>query len=126
MQVDKLFRIIINGSFHFKEINMLNNKLGIFVIISFIVFPSLAKDFVFAIVGKEESSPYYLQAKQGCLAAAQKLPNVKCLYRGPSKTDVRLQNYLSNILFYTLGDHKCYGAMCPEAPYNLIPKIILI
>lgn len=55
---------------------MLKGKSGLFVITIFIAFPSLAKDFVFAIEGKEESSPYYLQAKDGCLAAAKKLPNL--------------------------------------------------
>ena len=56
--------------------------------------PSLAKGFVFAVVGKEENSPFYLQVKQGCIAAANKLTNVKCIYLGPERRDVRLQNFI--------------------------------
>ena len=51
------------------------------------------QELAFAVVGKQ-ISPYYLKAKQDCLAATQKLSNVQCIFRSPIRTDVRLQNQI--------------------------------
>jgi len=52
-----------------------------------------AKEFVFALVPKDAKNPYYLRSKQGCMHAAKKLA-VTCLYRGPIRSDVRLQDMI--------------------------------
>lgn len=50
-----------------------------------------AKQLVFALVPKNDSYSFFKQSEQGCMAAAKEL-QVSCIYRGPSKSDVRLQN----------------------------------
>jgi ribose transport system substrate-binding protein len=58
---------------------------------------TMAKKFVFALVPKDAKNSYYLQSKQGCMDAAKKL-GVICLYRGPIRADVRLQDIIINEL----------------------------
>ncbi len=53
---------------------------------------SVAKEYKFALVPKEESSAFFLQSKYGCEAAAAELEGVSCVYRGPQKTDPRGQD----------------------------------
>ena len=40
---------------------------------------------VFALVPKAMNSPFFEQARQGCLRAARELPDVTCLYIGPGE-----------------------------------------
>ena len=52
-----------------------------------------SKEWVFALVPKKASSPFYMAAGEGCDAAAKTLKDVKCIFRGSLKTnDVRKQD----------------------------------
>jgi ribose transport system substrate-binding protein len=56
---------------------------------------SMAKDFVFAVVPKKASSPFYKEAGRGCQDAAQTLKGVNCVFQGAMKTnDVRRQDMI--------------------------------
>ena len=70
------------------------------LIIILVIFMSLvassvvtAKELVFALVPKSLSYSFYQQSKAGCMAAAKEL-QVRCIFRGPKKPDVRLQDYI--------------------------------
>ncbi|MEH6344341.1 MAG: substrate-binding domain-containing protein [Bermanella sp.] len=52
-----------------------------------------SKEWVFALVPKKASSPFYMAAGEGCEAAAKALKGVTCIFRGSLKTnDVRKQD----------------------------------
>ena len=54
---------------------------------------AMAKDWVFAVVPKKASSPFYMEAGKGCQDAANQLKTVKCVFRGAMKTnDARRQD----------------------------------
>jgi len=58
-----------------------------------ILLPFLhAKELKFALVSKEYNSPFFLLSKAGCENAAASLDGVKCLYKGGSEVNPRLQN----------------------------------
>lgn len=53
----------------------------------------MAKDWVFAVVPKKVSSPFYKEAGRGCQDAAKELKTVKCIFRGAVNTnDARRQD----------------------------------
>src|SRR5271166_4099848 len=47
-----------------------------------ISLPATAKDKVFALVPKAMSNPFFDQARDGCMKAAQEIGGVECLYIG--------------------------------------------
>jgi ribose transport system substrate-binding protein len=49
------------------------------------------KTYSFAIVPKSLNNPYFDLARDGCMAEAQKLGNVKCIYTGPVNQDAAAQ-----------------------------------
>lgn len=51
-----------------------------------------AKDLRFAVISKEENNPFFLASRDGCLAAAQELEGIQCVFRGPPNIDVRKQD----------------------------------
>ena len=66
-------------------------KTLIIVLIAFAIFPVCAKELTFAVVPKFYGV-FFDQSKVGCKEAAAELEEVKCIYRGPEKADVRIQN----------------------------------
>lgn len=55
----------------------------------------MAYDWVFAVVPKKASSPFYKEAGRGCQDAAKELKTVKCVFRGAVKTnDARRQDMI--------------------------------
>lgn len=55
------------------------------------MFSANAKDYTFAVVPKFYGT-FFDQSKYGCVAAANQLQGVDCIYRGPEKADVRVQD----------------------------------
>ena len=56
-------------------------------------YPASAKEWVFAVVPKKASSPFYMEAGRGCQDAAKAIVGVTCIFRGAMKTnDVRRQD----------------------------------
>jgi len=87
------------SSLHSNLASSLTSELvsALFSTLTFILitcsFKAKTKEFVFALVPKDAKNSYYLQSKQGCMHAAKKL-EVTCLYRGPVRSDVRLQDMI--------------------------------
>ncbi|MCL9781775.1 substrate-binding domain-containing protein [Vibrio sp. S4M6] len=54
-------------------------------------FLAHAKEYTFAVVPKFYGT-FFDQSKYGCVDAAKQLPSVKCIYRGPEKANVRVQD----------------------------------
>lgn len=67
----------------------------LFVLFIFVnpTFSAYAKDLVFALVPKNTTNSFYQKSHDGCITAAKKI-NVKCIFVGPKKSDVRLQNII--------------------------------
>ncbi len=63
----------------------------IIVLIAFAVFPASGKDLKFAVVPKFYGV-FFDQSKTGCEEAAAEIKGVECIYRGPEKADVRIQD----------------------------------
>lgn len=62
-----------------------------FLLTFWVSFPVYGKNFTFALVPKYHSV-FFDQSGSGCKAAAAQLKGVECIYRGPIKGDVRLQD----------------------------------
>ena len=63
----------------------------IILLIAFAIFPASGKDLKFAVVPKFYGV-FFDQSKTGCKEAAAELEEVECIYRGPEKADVRIQD----------------------------------
>ncbi|WP_252724458.1 substrate-binding domain-containing protein [Vibrio hepatarius] len=68
-------------------------KSSFVLILSFFTIDfSVAKQYRFAVVPKEENNPFFQASREGCEAAAKELSNVECIFRGPKGVDVRKQD----------------------------------
>lgn len=65
--------------------------IKVFIFITLTSSAVEAKELVFALVPKNISYSFYKQSEQGCMAAAKEV-QASCLYLGPNKVDVRLQD----------------------------------
>lgn len=59
-----------------------------------------AKDLKFALVPKDELSPYFIQSKYGCEKEAAKIGGITCIYRGPNISDARAQDRIIEELIH--------------------------
>ncbi len=48
----------------------------------------------FILIPKEGPSPYFLQCRDGAMAAAKAIGGIDCIYKGPEETSVRIQNQI--------------------------------
>ncbi len=76
--------------FNFKREKMARLTITL-VFMIFIVFPVSAKDLKFAVVPKYHGV-FFNQSGDGCKDAAAQIEGVECVYRGPDKGDVRMQD----------------------------------
>ncbi len=77
-----------------KLMNRLPVLFMLFIILSVLsVFPAKGKDLKFAVVPKYYA-PYFNKSWEGCKDAASQIEGVECIYRGPEKGDVRIQDVI--------------------------------
>ncbi|MGK0373223.1 MAG: ribose transport system substrate-binding protein, partial [Glaciecola sp.] len=73
-------------------------SLVLFIVFSLIpIFSVYGKELKLAVVPKF-NSVFFEQSKAGCIDAAAQIKGVKCIYRGPDISNVRMQDQVINQL----------------------------
>lgn len=67
-------------------------RLFFYLKIIIIAFSCNSQEYKFAVVGKDDKTPFYQKVKEGCIASAQLLQGVSCIYTGVPDANVRFQS----------------------------------